>query len=636
MEPTNTPIPAVRPRLCWSGQHLERIRMPAPTGFLGKVRRIVLRRAQEELAHPDWHKPAQGHNWHLLQAREAQGRVFRAMAAWMATGNTVFREEIGRLLFAIADAEYWSWVAWRNQDPAPDAIFDLSYGENSATLAFLYDWMAEALTAPERTALIRAARERAFAAFLKPFREGVNSWWKKPHSNCAAVCAGGAGLLSLALLDEVTEAAEVLEKADAGVRFYLDCMAPDGGWVEGVGYWNYGHYYAFRYLLSWENTFGKVHSALKQPSARNTVDFPLLFTPHNVSTSFGDYARFQVMPFHLLAAQRFRKHGIVAELRSRLTAQWTDEASPPDWPVDTETWLAWPETIPPGQLPKERPFSRSLQMGWAVLADRWPQPTVFLSLRGGSSDVPHGHHDLSSFEAVIDGERLIGNVRNIDYLDTTFSSRRYELYELTQAAKNVLLINGTGFEPHAEAAPQAVKQDSLRGFILDMSHCMGTLPDWSSEGGPSPAARLYRRGVFLTPDRNLLIIDRIVPNAEARLEVRLHTEFSPRSVDGGWHLKGIRAEANVRVFADIPIVLTEGKGCPSSPRAPADFILRAMSRELVDGAFIVTLISRHPEDSLICVPEGRKWRVQIKRNTRIRESLVFARDSLNPARKHPA
>ncbi len=558
------------------------------------------------------------------------------MAAWMATGNTAFRDEIGRLLFEIADAEYWSWVAWRNQDPAPDAIFDLSYGENSATLAFLYDWMGEALTAPERSALIRVARERAFAAFLKPFREGTKSWWKKPDSNCTAVCAGGAGLLSLALLDEIPEAAEVLEKADAGVRFYLDCMAPDGGWVEGVGYWNYGQYYAFRYLLSWENTFGTAHSALEEPSARNTVEFPLLFTPHNVSASFGDHARFKAMPFHLLAALRFHKHGLIAELRSRLAAQWTDEASLPEWPVDTETWLLWPESTPTGPLPQKQPFSRSLRMGWAVLADRWPQPSVYLSLRGGSSDVPHGHHDLSSFEAVIDGERLIGNVRNIDYLDTTFSSRRYELYELTQAAKNVLLINGTGFEPPAEVTPEAVKRDSLRGFILDMSRCMGALPGWSTEGGALPSARLYRRGVFLTPARNLLVIDRIVPNAEARVEVRLHTEFPPRSVEGGWHLKGVRAEATVRVFADIPIVLTEGKGCPNSPAAPADFILRAISRELVDGAFIVTLISRHLEDSLTCVPERRKWRIQIKRHTRTRESLLFGRDSLKPAENHPA
>ena len=80
-------------------------------------------------------------------------------------------------------------------------------------------------------------------------------------------------------------------------------------------------------------------------------------------------------------------------------------------------------------------------LDWAVLADQMPAPKLYASMRGGNSEVPHGHRDLSSFHVVSDGERLIESLNSRTYLDTTFGPRRYELFETSYRSKNVVLID---------------------------------------------------------------------------------------------------------------------------------------------------------------------------------------------------
>jgi len=81
------------------------------------------------------------HNWHLIRARDAQTRAISLAVQFGRTGDARFVRAACECLRQMAGWEYWSWILWRQSDTDQNAIFDLSYGENSFTLALIWDWL---------------------------------------------------------------------------------------------------------------------------------------------------------------------------------------------------------------------------------------------------------------------------------------------------------------------------------------------------------------------------------------------------------------------------------------------------------------------------------------------------------------
>ena len=126
------------PRLYIGRPELERLRRVPRISFLRAAGEEVAGQAEDYCKSPVFDYPREVHNAHLVRARIMQGRVVTLLVRWLQTGDPRFR---GAALEHVAEMgrwEYWSWITWRQKDPSPDAIFDLSYGENSATLAVAY------------------------------------------------------------------------------------------------------------------------------------------------------------------------------------------------------------------------------------------------------------------------------------------------------------------------------------------------------------------------------------------------------------------------------------------------------------------------------------------------------------------
>lgn len=624
----------MQPRLCWTPGRLRRLRHPE-SALQRRLLRTMIRQTRTDLRETGLRCGGNGgvqkHNFHLIAAEEIQRRLLRAMAAWLATGDQAFRREVGRLLALITDADHWSWIAWRRGEKAWDALFDLSYGVHSATLAFVLDWMGAELTEGERLAVLRNAERRSFGAFLKPFHDPAarHGWWMKPKgTNWEGVCVGGVGLLALALHDKVEPAREVLEKVEQGLRHYLGCMHTDGGWIEGPGYWNFGHSHAFLQLLSTETVFGEKNPLLRLPAARNTLWFPILFSPNGVATGFGDSIHFAPKPFHLLAAQRFRERELAAELEQRLCKAALSAAANSCKAPLLETLLACGGKPAPARRSRAL-LAKRYRMGWALLADHPTEPAIHVSIRGGSFPVPHGHQDLSSFEVVAGGRRVLGNVRQNRYMDTSFGHRRFELYEPSFHSKNILLINGVGFLAPATVHPVPVCGRGLKGFVLNMSSAMGTIKNQLVKGGEQPMVRIYRRGFFLTGEGDLLVLDRVVANAGARLEARLHTTETVRRTADGWNI-GRRNAVAVRVVSSDELVFQTATGCTNQPDAPPDHILRTLVRELTLDALVATLVSANPARELRMTGMADHWKLVVSTGGRRGVNHCFQKNTLRP------
>ena len=507
------------------------------------------------------------HNALLSRAREVQGRIVTLLVRWYQTGHSRFRDAAVTYVRQMGEWEYWSWIAMRAGDAAPDAIFDLSYGENCATLAIAYDWLFDTLSVDEKADFHRIVRERAFLSGLKHARPGGAWWFGKPDSNWNTVCAGGLGMLALAVADEVPEAQELLPLVELSVDPYMRHLATtDGAWPEGIGYWNYGMRYAFMYLLSHERATGLSHPLLDLDGTRKTLAFPLDFCPKGQPCSFGDVNRWSPFPVHYAVAQRVAAEEICAALEARVRQQGIATGG---WPHAAE-WLV----LHPGeQLAAPEPDTGSevrLYRGldWGILKDADAEPPLYLTVRGGTTDVPHGHRDLLSFHCVVGNEKLISNLSPDEYLDTTFSPRREELFEITPASKNTILINGVGIASgSALDSTDIVQLPGAEGLRLEATSAMSVMRD-------GPAALFCGRLFLLLDEHALLIIDRAMLPHPGRIESRMHTFADVRQSDCSAVLRGAESVLSVAYAATVPALLVSATTAPTTPTTASATVLR--------------------------------------------------------------
>ncbi|MGQ9661355.1 MAG: heparinase II/III domain-containing protein [Kiritimatiellia bacterium] len=498
------------------------------------------------------------HNALLVRARLMQGRVLALHVRWHQTGDVRYGRAVLNHVREIGCWRYWSWITWRRRDPRPDAIFDLSYGENSATLAMAYDLLHGTLTPAEKRLFHAIALNRSFCSFLHhtaPDQQA--SWFCKPDTNWNAVCAGGAGMLALALYDELPVAQRVLDRVECSIsQFFRHLDTTGGGWPEGIGYWNYGMRYGFMYLLSWERATGCIHPLLRSKNVRRTLDFPLDFSPYGVPCSFGDSNRWFPSPFHFAIAERLHRTGILAELNWRF-----ERCRKPVPDIGEAALLLLFHSRRDYRLsPPRKHFVRLYRgLDWGILADQMPTPGLYLSIRGGTTKVPHAHRDLLSFHCLVLDEALITNIGEAEYLDSTFGPRRFELFEMGPASKNTILINGVGIAEDSSVETRQVRLPGARGFRIVATEAMGRMYDGS-------AARFCARLALMLEAPAVLIVGRCDLPAFGRVESRMHTYAAVNvSADGSVLLRGEHNALRIAYASSAPARLWHAQTSPTTP-----------------------------------------------------------------------
>lgn len=563
------------PRLYVDRAALDRLSGSPSSAVLKAAARDVAERAAHFVTMPPLTYQPEGHNALLARAREVQTRVVTLLVRWFQTGKARFRQAALDYVEEMGVWDYWSWIAMRAGDDAPDAIFDLSYGENCATLAIAYDWLYETLAMEELISLTEIARYWAFDSGLKHARKGGAWWFGKPDSNWNTVCAGGLGMLALAMAEDVPEAQQLLPRVEASIAPYMRYLDETGGaWPEGIGYWNYGMRYAFMYLLSHERATGEPHPLLELAGVRRTLDFPLDFCPMGVPCSFGDVNHWSPLPFHYATAARLGAGEVQQALDAHLATFGITGGS---WPNAAEWLVLHPDTgldageeivAEAGDLHRCDGVRLYEGLDWGVLADASADPYLYMAVRGGTTEVPHGHRDLLSFHCVVGREKLIHNLGPDEYLDSTFSPRRDEIPEITPAYKNTLLINGVGITTHAALeSTRIVQVPGAKGIRLEATGAMGEMRD-------GPAATFCGRLVLLLEECTFLILDHVVLPYPGRIESRMHTLVDVQVGEAGALLQGETEVLRMAYAASAPALLATATTAPTTPSSSPATVLR--------------------------------------------------------------
>jgi hypothetical protein len=556
--------------------------------------------------------PESGHNWHLMRMRELQRRLVTLMVEYLRNPDSDCRGLVVEYLRLAAGWRYWSWIDWRQNPDQPTDLYDLSFGEIGMTVALVWDWLGGQLT-DEETALLGQMAQRHSTAFLRAYERGTNSWATRRHSNWTAVTCGGAGMLALTMWEELAQAEEILRRVEAAMEMFFGSLGDDGGWAEGLGYWNYGMRYGFLYLLSYEAAMGQEHPLMRRKGVRNTALFPLIFSPCGSpagasadasprayaaaapqTAGFGDSNRFWVMPFHYRLLQRLELDSCLPMLDDLAASEGGFGGG--CWPSGALYGLLGPTERPqPTQAPP-LPVNGLLDaIGWGYMSESFPRPRTFVSIRGGSTDVPHAQADLMAFWFQTPDEQFLVNVHDGRYVDTTFSPQRHELYGCGPLSKNTILLNGVGIMPAATSRTRGFDHEGSFVVQVDTTDC------FAGEYLGQPTTRRCCRTFINLGQGRYLIVDRVRFSNEGQFEARFHT-FLPIEIDCERQMVAIAgqsATAHLRFACTEPLAIRAGLSTPIQPSQPADTILQVQSEKLVPALTLVTLMDLEESPSPI-------------------------------------
>ena len=374
----------------------------------------------------------------LTAARTCQGRIFDLIISHHIDRNTAYRDRAIEEMKSLA-----AWSTWI--DPChPDLKADLCTGECCTTMAIALDWLEEDLAEVDRLRCVHALREKG----VLPYAAGVaqGDWWYTCYHNWNAVVNAGCGLGALALSDEDPQANVVLAKAREGLTHFFNALGREGGWDEGIGFWAYSLRYLLLFGEALDHQFND-RSIFRQRGMDTTAPFGVYFSPRGQSASFGDSS---AVPLFGVLYDLSRRYGIkevcwwldrYAFQRDVTTTGWSDLGM---------SLLMRPMDMEPQPAPDLCPVKVFNEIGWAAMADRWPDPGMYVSAKTGDLSSNHSQLDMNSIQLQVDGEMLLVDLGNPPYSGKYFSEDRFTFYEAQAHAHNTLVVGQREYEIDAQ------------------------------------------------------------------------------------------------------------------------------------------------------------------------------------------
>jgi len=379
----------------------------------------------------------------------------------------------------------------------------LTTAETAFGAAIGYDWLYDVLTDAERKQIAQAIVNKAIEPGLDQFAKPSHPFWTKTAMNWNLVCNGGLMIAALSVLESDKKAAQLFSLCRESVSTGFSEFSPDGGWVEGPGYWHYATQYAIYLLDSLCTALGTDLGFDASPGLSKTGYFRLHAAgPSGKLFNFADGEERHSGGYWLFWLAKRYHQPVDAGIERHV-----NKVHPMD--------LLWFEEN--GRKPSRlRTAKRFRAAGVVMFRGNWrDHNTTYLGIKGGANNAcEHGHYDLGSFVLDSRGVRWAMDLGPDDYnLPDYFSPEaRSRYYRTSTLGHNTIVING---ECQPLTASAVITRQRLTGttpfLVMDLSTAY-----------PSAASAL--RGYALIDRRHVLIVDEIVPKETlASVDWQMHT-----------------------------------------------------------------------------------------------------------------
>ena len=454
----------------------------------------------------------------LDESRRAVKTISTTAGLYRLTGDARYAERARREMLAVCAFQDWH----------PPHFLDTAEMTNAVAIG--YDWTYDRLSAEDRATIRNAIVEKGLNAGLEQYEK--KTFWTRANHNWAQVCAGGMTAGALAIADEDRQtASKIIELTRETIARPMAEFAPDGGWIEGPGYWDYATRYTVFYLSALETALGTDFGFLKQPGFANTG----MFYIHSIGPTRKSFNFADAHDDLGTAPQLF---WLASHVDRPLYAAWERAMNAKNFDIFHLLWFN-----PDGTWPGDRPPALDAQfkrVNVAYFRSAWADPNAwYVAFKGGDNTANHAHLDLGSFVLDAMGNRWAVDLGSDDYnLPGYFGPQRFTYYRLRTEGHNTLTIDGRNQDAKAKAPLIAFASSPQRAWsIADLS-----------EGYPR-VAKSVRRGIELLDRRRVLVQDEIDLTKSADVAWRMHTPSSVAPSDDG--AAAMLTQANAKLFLRI-------------------------------------------------------------------------------------
>ncbi len=407
----------------------------------------------------------------------------------------------------------------------------LDTGIMSYSVALGFDWIFDTLSQEQKLKVTRALLDKGLNAGLKAMNE--KKFWYLSRNNWNAICNGGLSLAALAILDLGPEARQVgsqtLEKAMAGLPYYIREFEPDGQTVEGMMYWDYGLSNFFRWSESMVRSLGTDYGYSATKGLERAGFFPLAMSGPVTGLAIGDDPLKTIRSdTNFWFAKRYRNPGLarihIDEVNRYKKYSWFELLT-----YDSSLLQDSQASI---KLPLDS-YVRDIE--YISFRSNWDHSrALYVGVHGGDNNAPHGHLDAGTF--FVQGAGYvwaIGGLGNDNYTFPGYFSRstlpgyqdpvtpvqepgRFHMYRLRAEGKNTLVLNPDtrpDQNPLGQARVERIQSNQKDALgILDLTQVYNR------------DAQRVKRGIGLRNDRSVVVIqDEIKAKTFANTYWFMHT-----------------------------------------------------------------------------------------------------------------
>ena len=334
-------------------------------------------------------------------------------------------------------------------------------------------------------------------------------YYSERTNNWAAVCVGGMTVASLAILGDVEEqyvkeATYILsENFKSLVKLGLDIYAPDGSYIEGPGYWNYGTNNFFRMCAALDSATGGNYG-LMDCWGMDTTCYYACHTEDNDSAYF---------PFHdgHVGSQDTSYFFYVADYFNDATLYDVRlhqiNGGSKIWGSTLIDMIYYPRDI---EIKADDISLDYYSENIDLFATRsgWESGALFASMIGGANKVSHGQIDAGDFVYHNGGNIWIYDLGTEEYNCPGFwpDSTRYRYYVMKPEGNNTIALST---DPAGTPYGQTLDGVASANSWGSNEHGSYVTYDMGSTLGPQVAK--WERGMLLTNDRKTTVIqDQII------------------------------------------------------------------------------------------------------------------------------
>jgi hypothetical protein len=361
----------------------------------------------------------------LATSRRVLQRTQDLAWAHHVTGDRRFLDRCWAELEAAASFKDWN----------PSHFLDT--GEMTCAFGLAYDWLYHEWTPEQRRVLREAIVRHGLVPGRKSYRgEEQLGWWTRATHNWNQVCNGGLAIGALAIAESEPElAGEIISAGLSSLRLAMRSFAPDGGWAEGPGYWNYATRYNVLHIAAIESALGTDFGFVRFPGFDRAGDFPVHITgPIGRTFNFAD------------GSDRINRAAQLQWLSARFDhPEYAAHQARIATPLVTDIiWGAAADRSGAEHPPLDRHFEG---IGVVTMRSAWDdRRALFVGFKAGDNRVNHSHLDLGTFVLHASGQRWAMDLGSDDYnMPAYFGRQRWTYYRLRAEGHNTLIVEpGSG------------------------------------------------------------------------------------------------------------------------------------------------------------------------------------------------